>query len=119
MGLLLRHCNRFLFQKALPRSLPDGHVLLVGDNLCGNRQMEIPPSIEVRLTNPSIEDFRLRGGGKGLCIGHVRPQNSPAKEYPFAPTVTTRSREKALRARTSWHSRPDCARALLKPNSNA
>ena len=49
--------NDFPLQQALLRSLGDGQVFLVGDNLGGHWQMAIEPRVEIRFTDPSIVDW--------------------------------------------------------------
>src|SRR5205823_11167619 len=77
--------NEFPLQQALLRSLGDGQVCLVGDNLGGHWQMAIEPRVEIRFTDPSIVDWGFRAGRNGLWIGHIQP---PAQPNFYRPKIT-------------------------------
>src|SRR5439155_21126215 len=85
--------NDLLLQEALPRSLGDGQVFLIGDNLGGHWQMAIEPRVEIRFTDPSIVDLGFRAGRNGLWIGHIQPPAQSrilsAKDYCSTTRFTT------------------------------
>src|SRR2546427_13042592 len=56
-SLALRIRDDFPLQQALLRSLGDGQVFLVGDNLGGHWQMAIEPRVKIRFKDPSIVDW--------------------------------------------------------------
>ena len=91
-SLPLRARNNFLLQQALLRSLRDGQVFLVRDNLRGHWQVAIAPRVEIRFTDPSILDLGFRAGRNSLWVGHIRHQhnaNSSAKDYCSTTRFTT------------------------------
>src|SRR3989442_10678664 len=79
--------NDFPLQQALLRSLGDGQVFLVGDNLGGHWQMAIEPRVEIRFTDPSIVDLGVRAGRNGLWIGHIQRPTHPTF---YRPKITAR-----------------------------
>src|SRR5207245_8715458 len=84
-SLLFGVSNDLLLQPSLLRSLGDGHVLLIGDNLGGHWQVAIEPRIEIRFTDPAIVDLGFRAGRNGLWVGHIHHRHH--REF-YRPKIT-------------------------------
>src|SRR5438876_7645247 len=84
--LALRIRDDLLFQQALPPSLGDGHVLLIGDNLGGHWQVAIEPRVKIRFTDPSIVDLGFRAGRNSLWVGHIHHRHNC--EFFYRPKIT-------------------------------
>src|SRR2546425_7087710 len=85
-SLALRIRDDLLFQQALPPSLGDGHVLLIGDNLGGHWQVAIEPRVKIRFTDPSIVDLGFRAGRNSLWVGHIHHRHNC--EFFYRPKIT-------------------------------
>jgi len=105
--------NDLLFQQALLRSLGDGQVFLVGDNLGGHWQVAIEPRVKIRFTDPSIVDWGFRAGRNSLWVGHIHHRHNREfyrpKDYcsttrfttamPYLPWMASSSTEQWLRSK--------------------
>src|SRR3989441_3274816 len=89
-SLALRIRDDFPLQQALLRSLGDGQVFLVGDNLGGHWQMAIEPRVKIRFTDPSIVDLGFRAGRNSLWIGHIHHRHNREFYRPKDYCSTTR-----------------------------
>src|SRR2546427_8659131 len=110
--------NDLLLHEALPRSLGDGQVFLIGDNLIGDNlgghwQVAIEPRVKIRFKDPSIVDWGFRAGRNSLWVGHIHHRHNREfyrpKDYcsttrfttamPYLPWMASSSTEQWLRSK--------------------